>query len=72
MLPKCQIRLESKGGKHSSIVFCTNGVLLRVLVSRGAGGSNGEASNRHLKHRLSDITHIIVVLCHEPLSISCL
>ncbi|XP_030462866.2 DExH-box ATP-dependent RNA helicase DExH6 isoform X1 [Syzygium oleosum] len=60
-----KIRLESKGGKHSSIVFCTNGVLLRVLVSRGAGGSNGEASNRHLKHRLSDITHIIVDEIHE-------
>lgn len=60
-----KIRLESKGGKHSSIVFCTNGVLLRVLVSKGAGESNGEASNRHLKHPLSDITHIIVDEIHE-------
>ncbi|KAF8043525.1 hypothetical protein BT93_A1751 [Corymbia citriodora subsp. variegata] len=60
-----KIRLESKGGKHSSIVFCTNGVLLRILVSRGAGKSNGEASNRHLKHCLSDITHIIVDEIHE-------
>lgn len=26
------IRLESKGGPHSSLVFCTNGVLLRMLT----------------------------------------
>ena len=26
------IRLESKGGPHSSIMFCTNGVLLRMLT----------------------------------------
>uniref|UniRef100_A0A7N2MTK1 RNA helicase n=1 Tax=Quercus lobata TaxID=97700 RepID=A0A7N2MTK1_QUELO len=32
-----KIRLESKGGRNSSIVFCTNGILLRVLISEGAG-----------------------------------
>ncbi len=26
------IRLESRGGPHSSIMFCTNGVLLRMLT----------------------------------------
>lgn len=26
------IRLESAGGAHSSLVFCTNGVLLRMLT----------------------------------------
>uniref|UniRef100_A0A0E0N2Y9 Uncharacterized protein n=1 Tax=Oryza rufipogon TaxID=4529 RepID=A0A0E0N2Y9_ORYRU len=29
-----KIRLESKGGKNSSIMFCTNGVLLRLLIGR--------------------------------------
>ncbi|XP_039058827.1 DExH-box ATP-dependent RNA helicase DExH6-like isoform X2 [Hibiscus syriacus] len=44
-----KIRLESKGGRHSSIVFCTNGVLLRVLVS----------NSRSKREDISDITHII-------------
>ncbi|GKV24861.1 hypothetical protein SLEP1_g34411 [Rubroshorea leprosula] len=57
-----KIRLESKGGRHSSIVFCTNGVLLRVLVSKGSSRFNIEASNNHAKPDVSDITHIIVVI----------
>ncbi|GAB2223950.1 hypothetical protein Drorol1_Dr00004695 [Drosera rotundifolia] len=59
-----KIRLESKGGKHSSIVFCTNGVLLRVLVS---GGSNfhGEGLKKALKREVADFTHIIVDEIHE-------
>jgi hypothetical protein len=28
-----QIKLESKGGAHSSLMFCTTGVLLRKLVN---------------------------------------
>ncbi|KAK9807916.1 hypothetical protein WJX73_001801 [Symbiochloris irregularis] len=44
------IRLESKGGPHSSLMFCTNGVLLRALThGEGLGG----------------ITHIIVDEVHE-------
>ncbi|GLT94049.1 hypothetical protein SLE2022_118120 [Rubroshorea leprosula] len=60
-----KIRLESKGGRHSSIVFCTNGVLLRVLVSKGSSRFNIEASNNHAKPDVSDITHIIVDEIHE-------
>ncbi|KAJ0111776.1 hypothetical protein Patl1_01411 [Pistacia atlantica] len=59
-----KIRLESKGGKHSSIVFCTNGVLLRLLVSKG-GNRLKEASNNPAKDDVSAITHIIVDEIHE-------
>lgn len=59
-----KIRLESKGGKHSSIVFCTNGVLLRVLVSKGTGPSR-EGSNKPAKEAVSNLTHIIVDEIHE-------
>ncbi|CAA7034087.1 unnamed protein product [Microthlaspi erraticum] len=45
-----KVRLQSKGGRHSSVVFCTNGILLRVLVGKGSASY------------VSDITHIIVVL----------
>ncbi|KDP25957.1 hypothetical protein JCGZ_22947 [Jatropha curcas] len=60
-----KIRLESKGGRNSSIVFCTNGVLLRVLVSKGASRSKKEASNKMTKDDVSNITHIIVDEIHE-------
>ncbi|KAL4367098.1 hypothetical protein GQ457_05G017000 [Hibiscus cannabinus] len=50
-----KIRLESKGGRQSSIVFCTNGVLLRVLVSNG----------RSKREDISNMTHIIVDEVHE-------
>ncbi|CAI0461166.1 unnamed protein product [Linum tenue] len=56
------IRLESKGGRHSSIVFCTNGVLLRVLVSSGT--SLSKSSSKH-DVEMSGITHIIVDEIHE-------
>ncbi|MBA0665842.1 hypothetical protein Goklo_002315, partial [Gossypium klotzschianum] len=52
-----KIRLESKGGRHSSIVFCTNGVLLRVLV----------ANSRSKREDISDMTHIIMVLMSATL-----
>lgn len=55
-----QIRLESRGGKHTSVVFCTNGVLLRLLVGRGA--SKLEASDKPVKDDISALTHILVVL----------
>ncbi|KAF8408631.1 hypothetical protein HHK36_004694 [Tetracentron sinense] len=61
-----KIRLETKGGKHSSIMFCTNGVLLRVLVGKGAGTSKRkEASYESLKDAVSEITHVIVDEIHE-------
>ncbi|KAM1358994.1 hypothetical protein ACFX15_045198 [Malus domestica] len=60
-----KIRLESKAGRQSSIVFCTNGILLRMLVSRGADRSKADASNKDTEHNLADITHIIVDEIHE-------
>lgn len=59
-----KIRLESKGGRHSSIVFCTNGVLLRVLIAKGSDRS-GKVSSRREKDDISNITHIIVDEIHE-------
>nr|XP_029117614.1 DExH-box ATP-dependent RNA helicase DExH6 isoform X1 [Elaeis guineensis] len=60
-----KIRLESKGGKNSSIMFCTNGVLLRLLISRGANSSKAETGNRSLEDSIMGITHIIVDEIHE-------
>lgn len=54
-----KIRLDTKGGRHSSILFCTNGILLRVLVSRGANGSPSTEKD------ISELTHIIVDEIHE-------
>ncbi|KAI4308138.1 hypothetical protein L6164_031242 [Bauhinia variegata] len=56
-----KIRLESKGGKNSSIVLCTTGILLRMLVSCGFSGSRA----RTTKGDLSGITHIIMDEIHE-------
>ncbi|XP_008451835.2 DExH-box ATP-dependent RNA helicase DExH6 isoform X3 [Cucumis melo] len=60
-----KIRLESKGGRHSSIVLCTNGILLRVLISEGLGKLTMEASRKSWKNVASDLTHIIVDEVHE-------
>ncbi|GFZ10543.1 helicase in vascular tissue and tapetum [Actinidia rufa] len=60
-----KIRLESKGGRHSSIVFCTNGVLLRVLVSKGTGRLKAVSPKTPPRDDVSDITHIIVDEIHE-------
>ncbi|XP_019193302.1 PREDICTED: DExH-box ATP-dependent RNA helicase DExH6-like [Ipomoea nil] len=57
-----KIRMESSGGRHSSIVFCTNGVLLRILVNTSK--LNKKALQRG-KDAMSDITHIIVDEIHE-------
>ena len=46
-----QIKLESKGGMHSSLMFCTTGVLLRKIVN---------ADPEDVINYLS-ATHIIVV-----------
>lgn len=58
-----KIRLESKGGKKSSVLFCTNGILLRLLVSNTS--SNSDALKKSVKGGISDITHIIVDEIHE-------
>ncbi|KAL2906955.1 DExH-box ATP-dependent RNA helicase DExH6 [Bienertia sinuspersici] len=54
-----KIRLENKGGRHSSIIFCTNGVMLQTLVSRRSVGTQSAGSG------ISQITHIIVDEIHE-------
>ncbi len=58
--------MQSKGDKHSSLMFCTNGVLLRKLV--GSGGrslvlDHGTAPNGNIIEESTTIqaTHIIVV-----------
>ncbi|XP_060186851.1 DExH-box ATP-dependent RNA helicase DExH6 [Lycium barbarum] len=60
-----KIRLESRGGRQSSIMFCTNGVLLRVLVTSGSARFNKEAPRKMGTDDISDITHIIVDEIHE-------
>nr|XP_027064625.1 DExH-box ATP-dependent RNA helicase DExH6-like isoform X1 [Coffea arabica] len=60
-----KIRLESKGGRHSSVLFCTNGILLRVLVSEGSNRMSKNDSKKVAKDEASDITHIIVDEIHE-------
>ncbi|XP_027331220.1 DExH-box ATP-dependent RNA helicase DExH6 isoform X4 [Abrus precatorius] len=56
-----KIRLESRGGRQSSIVLCTTGVLLRVLVSKGSHWSKKGPG----KDDGSGITHIIMDEIHE-------
>lgn len=58
----CQIRLESKGGKNSSIMFCTNGILLRMLIGTSTNQSKMEATLAPIKDAVSEISHIIVVI----------
>ncbi|CAE5956729.1 unnamed protein product [Arabidopsis arenosa] len=48
-----KVRLQSEGGRGSSVVFCTNGILLRVLIGKGVNSC------------VPDITHIIVDEIHE-------
>ncbi|KAJ7965034.1 DExH-box ATP-dependent RNA helicase [Quillaja saponaria] len=57
-----KIRLESKGGRHSSILLCTNGVLLRVLVSKNADKPKKEGMR---VDDYSGITHIVMDEIHE-------
>ncbi|KAK4740463.1 hypothetical protein SAY87_032344 [Trapa incisa] len=58
-----KIRLESKGDRNSSIVFCTNGVLLRVLIA-GCSNKKGNLAESS-KNVVSEFTHIIVDEIHE-------
>ncbi|CAN1229354.1 DExH-box ATP-dependent RNA helicase DExH6 [Linum perenne] len=60
-----KIRLESKGSRNSSIVFCTNGILLRVLVSGGMSLSSpssiqGEEDEIHERDRHSDFMLTVI------------
>ncbi|KAI3991878.1 hypothetical protein MKX01_012823 [Papaver californicum] len=57
-----KIRMETKGGKNSSVMFCTNGILLRVLVERVNGTG---AKDENWKSRVSEFTHIVVDEIHE-------
>lgn len=61
-----QIRLESKGGKNSSVMFCTNGVLLRVLIGRGTDTTKTRNLKRSSDDAILGISHIIVVMCCTP------
>lgn len=60
-----KIRLESKGGKNSSIMFCTNGVLLRVLIGRVTNAPEAENAKHLFDDAIMGITHIIVDEIHE-------
>ncbi|KAG8055280.1 hypothetical protein GUJ93_ZPchr0001g32006 [Zizania palustris] len=60
-----KIRLESKGGKNSSIMFCTNGVLLRVLIGRITNVSKAQNQKLSFDDAFTGITHIIVDEIHE-------
>eukprot|EP00249_Psilotum_nudum_P020389 c27681_g1_i1 orf=52-3915(+) len=60
-----QIRLESKGGRHSSLMFCTNGVLLRKLVSSEIYIRQNTGKNQKNSYFNIDATHIIVDEIHE-------
>ncbi|KAF9589788.1 hypothetical protein IFM89_028723 [Coptis chinensis] len=55
-----KIRLETKGGKRSSIMFCTNGILLRVLVGKGTNDSKTASEDISSKESIFGVTHIIV------------
>ncbi|XP_003567152.2 DExH-box ATP-dependent RNA helicase DExH6 [Brachypodium distachyon] len=60
-----KIRLESKGGKNSSIMFCTNGVLLRLLIGRVTNMPKAKNPKRSFDDAVMGITHIIVDEIHE-------
>ena len=56
-----QIRLESRGGKHSSLMFCTNGVLLRKLVGQNIRDDSEGTTDTPEQFTGLDATHVIVV-----------
>jgi len=53
-----KVRFGSQGGRHSSIVLCTPGVLLKALASTGSHFSK----RQHVKGDMSSMTHIIMVI----------
>lgn len=62
-----QIRLEMKGGRNTSVMFQTNGVLLRKMVKSGIHSTGGENLGDEQKDDTYgvDATHIIVDEIHE-------
>nr|XP_017252149.1 PREDICTED: DExH-box ATP-dependent RNA helicase DExH6-like isoform X2 [Daucus carota subsp. sativus] len=61
-----KIKMESEGGRNSSIIFCTTGVLLRLLVNMGSNNLGKESSKtRDAITGPDGITHIIVDEVHE-------
>lgn len=60
-----QIQLESKGGRHSSLMFCTNGVLLRKLVNADGKDEPSSADKGLGAGRSLDATHLVVDEIHE-------
>ncbi|XP_078436567.1 DExH-box ATP-dependent RNA helicase DExH6-like isoform X2 [Wolffia australiana] len=59
-----KIRLESKGGRHSSIMFCTNGILLRMLIGNGVDFCRPMSKSKR-STSIFQLTHIIVDEIHE-------
>ena len=55
------IRLDSVGGPHSSLLFCTNGVLLRMLTGNAKSSRELESSDEVLRRT----THIVIDEIHE-------
>ncbi|KAL5731522.1 RNA helicase [Ranunculus cassubicifolius] len=60
-----KIRLETKGGKQSSVMFCTNGILLRVLVGKGVRKTKPNSEDKKSQEGSLELTHIIVDEIHE-------
>ncbi|XP_054796819.1 DExH-box ATP-dependent RNA helicase DExH6 isoform X1 [Prosopis cineraria] len=58
-----KIRLESRGGKHSSVMLCTTGILLRVLCSFSKCLSRSKTGT--MRNDKFEITHIIMDEVHE-------
>ncbi|XP_017436117.1 DExH-box ATP-dependent RNA helicase DExH6 isoform X4 [Vigna angularis] len=61
-----KVQFESEGGRHSSIVLCTPGVLLKALAST----SSHFSKRQHVQGGISNITHIIMDEIHERESYS--
>ncbi|KMZ58345.1 hypothetical protein ZOSMA_77G00020 [Zostera marina] len=59
-----KIRLESQGGKQSSIMFCTTGILLRILLGR-VDMSKMETTSSSVIDEILEISHIMVDEIHE-------
>lgn len=53
------IRLETRAGKHTALLFCTNGVLLRKLTQADTVACDGSSDG------LQGVTHIVVDEIHE-------
>ncbi|KMZ62564.1 hypothetical protein ZOSMA_454G00040 [Zostera marina] len=59
-----KIHLESQGGKQSSIMFCTTGILLRILLGR-MDMSKMETTSSSVIDEVLEISRIMVDEIHE-------